>query len=338
MNFGLVGLGNIGIRHAGLITKLGKLVSVCDIHPETVAQGTKQYGCKGFTSLQDMLTNVPEIEVIVVCSPNYLHAQHTLLALSKGKHVLCEKPMALNNEDCISMLKAAKENNRYLQVVKQNRFNPQVSFVKSLLDSNALGKVYSVSMQGFWNRPPDYYLQNGWRGNGDTDGGILFTQFSHFIDILIWYFGYAKVLDARGANLAHTQCSNFEDTILATLGLGDSILCSTHFSTCAYGSNMEGSLSILAEKGSLRIGGKYLDAMEYLRVEGGLEQNIAALSFGEGLPGAERPKEKNHESVYKVFMDAVLAGSPLDCSLTESMQTIQLIEEINKRVKQGAAT
>ena len=187
LSFAVIGCGKIGARHAEHIYRMANLASVCDTDEQKAKQVADQYSVPTFLSIEDLLQqHLPD--VVAVCTPNGLHAKHTIQALKAGCHVVCEKPMAIKAEDCLQMMEAAGAAKKQLFIVKQNRFNEAVVAVKELLDKNKLGKIYSFQINGFWNRGDDYY-RNSWHGTKDMDGGTLFTQFSHFIDILYWLLG-----------------------------------------------------------------------------------------------------------------------------------------------------
>ncbi len=162
----------------------------------------EKYGAKSYNRIEDLLAKEKDIQVIAICSPNGLHAEHTIQALNAGFHVLCEKPMALTSAECGEMMKAAERANKRLFAIKQNRFNPPVAAVKKLIDEGRLGKIYSIQLSCFWNRNADYY-ENSWKGTMALDGGTLYTQFSHFIDLLYWMVGDIKEVQAMTANFAH---------------------------------------------------------------------------------------------------------------------------------------
>jgi UDP-N-acetyl-2-amino-2-deoxyglucuronate dehydrogenase len=191
VKFGIIGCGRIAQRHAEHISKRGKLAVVCDVDKEKADKMANQYQAKAFYSLEEMLKSGVEVDVFSICSPNGLHAQHAISALNAGYHVLCEKPMALSVYDCGEMIKAAERMNKRLFAIKQNRFNPPVEAIKKMIDEGKLGKIHSIQLSCFWNRNPDYY-QNSWKGTLKLDGGTLYTQFSHFIDLLYWIVGDVK--------------------------------------------------------------------------------------------------------------------------------------------------
>jgi len=216
LNFAIIGCGRIAQRHAEHINNNGKLVAVCDIVKEKADVLAEKYGAKSYTDIHQLLQQNPELNVVTICTPNGLHAQHSIAALKAGFHVLCEKPMALSVQDCGDMINAAERANRRLFIVKQNRFNPPVAAVKKILDDGRLGNIYSVQLNCFWNRNNAYY-QNSWKGTKALDGGTLFTQFSHFIDLLYWLIGDIKEVKSFIDNYHHKGMIEFEDTGMAIL-------------------------------------------------------------------------------------------------------------------------
>jgi predicted dehydrogenase len=186
LKFAIVGCGRIAQRHAEHILNNGQLVACCDNVREKADDFAKKFNCKAYHSIEDLLhSEKNNLDVVSICSPNGLHAQHSISSLNAGLNVLCEKPMAINVYDCGEMIKAAEKANKRLFLIKQNRFNPPVAAVKQAIDEGKLGKIFSVQLSCFWNRNDDYY-NNSWKGTIDLDGGTLYTQFSHFIDLLYW--------------------------------------------------------------------------------------------------------------------------------------------------------
>ena len=196
IKFGIIGCGRIGNRHAEHINKFGKLIAVCDIDKTSVDLILK-YNCNKYNKIDDLL-NEKEIDVISICTPNGLHATHSIKSLNSGFHVLCEKPMALTTKDCGEMIKASEDNNKRLFIVKQNRFNPPIMELK-IIDNNLLGNIISCQLSCFWNRNNDYY-KNSWKGTKLMDGGTLFTQFSHFIDLLYYLIGDVEKVNGFSDN------------------------------------------------------------------------------------------------------------------------------------------
>lgn len=254
VGFSIVGCGSIGNRHADLIIRLDNLIAVCDTDEKALtAFGEKHPDVRLYTSIDELLIKDNQSQVINICTPNGLHAKHTIKALEMGKHVVCEKPMALSVIDCREMIETAETMKRHLFIVKQNRYNPPVQMLKELIVQGRLGKIYEAQLNCFWNRNDRYYNESSWKGTKDLDGGILFTQFSHFIDLLLWLIGDIKSVRAKSANFKHNNVIEFEDTIVALLEFESDILATLNCTINSYQKNMEGSITIIAENGTVKI-------------------------------------------------------------------------------------
>jgi UDP-N-acetyl-2-amino-2-deoxyglucuronate dehydrogenase len=323
----IIGCGRIGVRHAEQICRFATLSAVCDIIPAKADELGNAYHAKIYYSLDDLLHNEKDTDVISVCTPNGLHATHCIQSLAAKKNVLCEKPLCINVADGKKMIEAALANNKKLFVVKQNRYNPPVVFVKELLNTNALGKIFSFQLNCFWNRPAEYY--NNWKGTKDLDGGTLFTQFSHFIDLLYWYFGDASAVQSIKKNYQHPNIA-FEDSGIVLFEMQSGITGAMNYSVNSYQQNMEGSLTILAEKGSLKIGGQYLNELEYFNVENipvpKLEKSNSANVYG-----FYQGSMSNHDKVYQNLLLALDNDAHQFASAEEGLKTVEMIEKIYKQ-------
>ncbi len=328
IKFGIIGCGRIAQRHAEHINKKGKLLAVCDIEKEKADAMAGKYNAVAYYSVEDMLRESEGIDVVSVCSPNGLHAKHAIAALNSGFHVLCEKPMALSAYDCGEMIKAAERTNKRLFAIKQNRFNPPVEAVKKLLDEGKLGKIYSMQLSCFWNRNPDYY-HNSWKGTLRLDGGTLYTQFSHFIDLLYWMAGDVREVKAIMANYAHQGIIEFEDTGVVLLEFYSGAIATINYTVNSFRKNMEGSLTIFGEKGTVKIGGQYLNELEYQQIEGYTIEN---------LPEGNKPNNygnyqgsmSNHDKVYDNLIEVLQNNASISTSSFEGLKTVEIIEKIYK--------
>jgi len=327
--FLLVGCGRIGNRHAAIIVQQAILLAVCDIDEIKAAAVAAMYSVPAFTTYKEMLQAFPQATAVAICTPNGLHASQTIAALNNGMHVLCEKPMALTTADCNAMLQAATNNKKHLFVVKQNRYNPPVAAVKKLLEENRLGKILSIQLSCFWNRNNDYY-RNSWKGTKDMDGGTLFTQFSHFIDLLYWMFGDVQMIQAIIGNSHHKGVIDFEDNGMVTLAFNNGIIGTINYTVNAYQKNMEGSLSIFGEKGTVKIGGQYLNELEYQSIE---DYTIAALPKGNTANhyGDYQGSMSNHGEVYEQVIATLLQSNEAATTNSfEALKTVEIIERIYK--------
>lgn len=326
ISFALVGAGHIGQRHAAQIARCGTLTAVADILPEKAQRLAGPYGARSYPSLEALL-EAGSPDVVVVCTPNYLHAPQSMLALQAGAHVLCEKPMCLTTPEARGMIGAAEKAGRHLFIVKQNRFNPPVQLLHQMINEGRLGRLHSFQVNAIWNRPPDYYRSSDWHGKRFKDGGILFTQFSHFIDLLPWLFGPLATVDAYRDNYGLPELLESEDTGVAILRMTSGTIGTLQYTVSAYSANVEGSLLVLGEKGTIRIGGQYLNELDYFRVEG-METPTLPLGRPSNDYGFYKGSMSNHDKVYNELIKA-LAGEPYDLpSATEAARTVALIEMI----------
>ncbi|HQQ96785.1 MAG TPA: Gfo/Idh/MocA family oxidoreductase [Cyclobacteriaceae bacterium] len=326
LRFGLIGCGRIAQRHAQHIRNVGVLTAVCDIVPERADLLSKEYGANAYTSVDSMLSKERGIDVISVCSPNGLHAEHTIKALNSGFHVLCEKPLSISVHDCGEMIKAAENMNKRLFAIKQNRFNPPVSAVKRAIDEGRLGKIYSVQLSCFWNRNMQYY-KDSWKGTLALDGGTLYTQFSHFVDLLYWMVGDVRKVNAYGANYAHQGIIEFEDTGVVILEFFSGALGTINYTVNSYKNNMEGSLTIFAEKGTVKIGGQYLNELEYQNIEGFRIENLPEGNKANNY-GDYQGSMSNHDKVYENVVSVLTQNASISASSFEGLKTVEIIDKI----------
>jgi UDP-N-acetyl-2-amino-2-deoxyglucuronate dehydrogenase len=329
--FGIVGCGRIAQRHAEHIVNVGLLSAVCDTDISKAKALGEKYNIPWYGTLDEMLLANPDLDVVSICTPNGLHAAHSIQALKAGKHVLCEKPMALSVKDCSAMIHAAERANKRLFIVKQNRFNPPVMAVKDLIDDGKLGNIYSVQLNCFWNRNPDYY-KNSWKGTKDLDGGTLYTQFSHFIDLLYWFMGDVESLAAHTGNFDHKGLIEFEDTGVVILKFLSGAIGTINYTVNAFKKNMEGSLTIFAEKGTVKIGGQYLNELEYQSLEAEPISNLPP-----GNPpnnyGQYFGSMSNHDKVYQNLVSVLSGQGAIATSGMEGLKTVEIIEKIYQSAK-----
>ena len=331
IKFAIVGCGRIAQRHAEHISKRGQLVAVCDVIEDKAKQLATTYGAKAYASYTEMLAKETSIDVIAVCSPNGLHAQHAIEGLKSGFHVLCEKPMGLSVNECGEMIQAAEKSNKRLFAIKQNRYNPPVAAVKEIIDAGKLGKILSIQLSCFWNRNTDYYA-NSWKGTKDLDGGTLFTQFSHFIDLLYWLIGDVQEVAAYIGNFAHDGIIEFEDTGVVILKFTNGAIGTVNYTVNSFDKNMEGSLTIFGEKGTVKIGGQYLNELEYQQIQDYRIENLPEGNKANNY-GNYSGSMSNHDKVYDNLLDVLTHNAPITTSSYEGMKTVEIIEKIYRAAK-----
>ena len=323
LNFAIIGCGRIAQKHAQEINKIGKIVAVYDSDLQKGEAFAMQFHTKSYASLEDMLSLELSIELVSICSPNYMHKEHVIKCISAGKDVLCEKPMAINTADAIEMIEFAKAKKTKLFVVKSTRYHSNIKKLKELIDNDALGKIYSFHLNFVWNRP-ERYFENTWKGSLEKDGGILFTQFSHYIDTLVWLLGEVDNFSGFRSNQSKKKIE-FEDSGAFALKMKSGAIGTLHYSINAFEKNQEVSLNIVAENATITIGGEYMNDIIYQKPES-LFQNIKKED------GISNHNSSNHDLIYNAFIKAV---NGIDSDIpdgSEGIKSIELIEKIYKTI------
>jgi UDP-N-acetyl-2-amino-2-deoxyglucuronate dehydrogenase len=258
----LVGCGRISERHFDAIENNPHLtlVGVCDDLPERARLAGEKMSVPAFTNYTTMLAEVPA-DVVAICTPSGLHPRHGIIAAERGLHVICEKPMATRLEEADALVRACDEAGVYLFVVKQNRLNPAIQLLKRSIDQGRFGRIYLANTTVRWNRPQSYYDMAPWRGTWEFDGGAFMNQASHYVDMIQWLVGPVTAVTAKTATLARRIES--EDTGIALVRFRSGALGVIEVTMLAYPRNMEGSIAILGEKGSVKVGGTALNRIEH---------------------------------------------------------------------------
>ncbi|HEY6503081.1 MAG TPA: Gfo/Idh/MocA family oxidoreductase [Chitinophagaceae bacterium] len=328
LRFAIIGCGKIAPRHAAEAVKHGRLTAVCDIIKEKADTVASAFNSRPYYSVNDLLEK-ETIDVVAVCTPNGLHAEHSVKALRAGTHVLCEKPLSTATADALKMIEAAKENRKKLFVVKSTRYNPALAALKNAIDGNKLGAIYSFQLNCFWNRPAAYYA-GSWKGDLALDGGTLFTQFSHYIDALLWLLGDMRSVSGIRKNFAHKGIIDFEDSGVAAMEMVNGVIGGINWSVNTFQKNMEVSLSIIAEKGSIEIGGEYMNNITY-QLTDGLDLNVLDTGLANDY-GFYKGSMSNHDKVYDNLVKALVNDDHPFTSAADGLKTVETIERIYKSV------
>lgn len=303
-NFAVVGCGNIGKRHCSILKNMqeAELVAVYDAVKERADNFAQEFNVKAYYDYAELLAN-NEIDFVNICVPSGLHAEQCIKAAAAGKHIICEKPMALSVEDCDKMIEAAAKNNVKIFVVKQNRYNEPVQKLKEAIDKGKMGKIYLLTANILWNRNEEYYKEASWRGTQALDGGALMNQSSHFVDLLNWLGGNVKSVYAKMDTISHDI--ETDDTGIVILKFENGSLGNIIYTTCVYDKNMEGSITILGTKGTVKIGGQYLNKIEHWNVEGipkpEIVEQINPNLYSGGYQGSAASHDKFFQNVIDVM-------------------------------------
>jgi UDP-N-acetyl-2-amino-2-deoxyglucuronate dehydrogenase len=255
IRFGLVGCGRIAINHFDALrthSDRAELAAVCDNDPSRLAAAEKYTGARSYNDYRELILN-PEIDVVVLATPSGQHARQTIDAAAAGKHVVTEKPMATRWQDGLRMVEACDNAGIYLFVVKQNRRNATLQLLKNAIKKKRFGRIYMVNINVFWSRPQEYYDRDAWRGTWEFDGGALMNQASHYVDLVDWLIGPVESVQCYTATLARDI--EVEDTAVVGVRWRSGALGSVNVTMLTYPKNLEGSITIFGEKGTVRIGG-----------------------------------------------------------------------------------
>jgi predicted dehydrogenase len=330
VKFAVVGCGHIGKRHAEMITRNpeAELVALCDILPADQVN-ISHFGVPLYTSMAEMLSMHPEIEIVNVATPNGFHCAHALEALESRRHVVIEKPLALSKADAEKVIFKSLQVHRQVFAVMQNRYSPPSVWIKEMVGSGKLGKIYMVQLNCYWNRDDRYYKPSSWHGNKELDGGTLFTQFSHFIDILYWLFGDIQNIKSRFYDFNHTELTEFEDSGFVTFDFLNGGSGALNFSTAVWDRNLESSMTIIAENGAVKIGGQYMDKVEYCHVKDYEMPELAPTNPGNDY-GAYKGSAQNHNFVIDNVVDVLNNRATITTNALEGLKVVEIIERIYK--------
>lgn len=329
VRFAVVGAGHIGKRHASMVRHNveSELVALCDIKPKEEL-GLEEYEDVPFyNQLEDMLKNGPDFDVLCICTPNGLHAQHACMALDYERHIVCEKPLALTKADAEKVLFKALQVSRLVFAVMQNRYSPPSEWLKDLVESNTLGDIYMVQLNCYWNRDDRYYLKSDWKGTNELDGGTLFTQFSHFIDIMYWLFGDITDIQAKFNDFRHQDTTEFEDSGFVNFKFINGGMGALNYSTAVWDTNMESSITIIGEKGSVKVGGQYMNKVEYCHIRDYVMPELAPSNPPNDY-GPYKGSAANHHYITQNVVDTLKGRTTITTNALEGLKVVEIIERI----------
>lgn len=328
IRFAIIGCGRIFNRHYNAIRTQpdAQIILLCDPDAKKVQALAKKHNVPFETGYANVLKN-KNIDAVDICSPSGMHAKQGIMALKLGKHVLVEKPMAINSLDAEKMIKTARKYKQKLCVVLQNRYNTPMQELKKVVEEGKLGKIHLANVRVWWYRPQSYYADS-WHGTKNMDGGILMNQAIHHIDALVWLLGLPKSVYCKTGTFAHRI--ETEDTALAILTYPNA-LASIEATTSAWPRNLEGSIALFGEKGSIKIGGPALNKKEIWEIKG---EPIPHLTSGK----AKNPEDvygSSHEHVLRDFIDSIIKNREPKTNGLEGIKSLQVVEALCKSAKKN---
>jgi len=335
IRFAIVGSGRIGRRHASMVRLNAscELIAMVDIDHSIHQELEEEFKVPVFSTSQKLYDSNLEFDVVNVCTPNYLHSQQGIEALKAKKHIVVEKPLALSKKDAEELIHHSLVSNKRVFCVMQNRYSPPAQWLKQVVDEGLLGDIYMVMVNCFWNRDSDYY-QGGdphyWKGKLEKDGGTLFTQFSHFLDTMYWLFGDIKNIKATFNDFNHQDTTEFEDSGQVLFDFVNGGSGSLNYSTSVFGQNMESSISIIGEKGSIKVGGQYMNEIEYCHIK-----DYEAPDLEDTLPPNDYGKYKgsaaNHQFVIQNVVETLENKNVVSTNSLEGLKVVEIIENIYRQ-------
>jgi predicted dehydrogenase len=305
-------------------------MSVCDVDKDKLQKAVKITHAIPYRDSKRMLIEMKgKMDLVVIATPNFLHHSQALEALNNGYDVLIEKPVAFSEKETVEIARVAKENKKQAYAVLQVRYNPAVQFLKKVVEKKLLGKIRLINLTLLWQRPQEYFKT--WRGSKILSGGILYEIGVHYLDILQWVFGKPRVLSANTFKLKNKK-STAEDTVFSTLKFGKDVLGNIEITTAAEPHNLECSISVLGEKGFLKIGGVALNKIEAIEID----KNVRGKSLIRNLKNEKQPystrkannygnyigSSPNHPVLYKELIEG------RGISVLEAAKSIRLIESV----------
>lgn len=326
--FAVIGMGHIGKRHAQMIKNNpdAELIAAVDVNLALKEEIESQFACQFFNSVEELMASDLKIDVINVCTPNGYHAEHAIKALDRNCHVVVEKPMGLTKAACEQVIYKSLQAHKHVFCVMQNRYSPPSAWLKQVLTEERLGKIFMAQINCYWNRDERYYKKGGWKGTLDLDGGPLFTQFSHFLDIMYWLLGDIQDIQARFENFNHAY-TPFEDSGSVNFKFINGGIGVLNYSTSMWDKNLESSITIIGEKGSIKVGGQYMDKVEYCHIE-----NYTMPELPPSNPpndyGAYKGSAANHHYVIENVVDTLKGKTSATTNALEGLKVVEIIERI----------
>lgn len=336
ITFGVIGFGHIGKKHAIMVAgnEHAVLKAIVDSDEEKRAIAAETYPeAEVFESIEALIAAGLKLDVVNICTPNGYHAKQAIKMLEQRSHVVIEKPMGLTRQECEEVIFKSLQVSRQVFCVKQNRYSPSSKWLKTIIEEGRLGRINMVQLSCYWNRDARYYKPGGWKGTKDVDGGVLFTQFSHFIDIMYWLFGDIQNIVAMSTNFSHKDATEFDDTGLVQFEFVNGGFGSVNYSTSIWDKNFESSIIVIGEKGTVKVSGQYMDQVAYCHIDDyempELDPPNPPNDYGDYKGSAA-----NHHYVIQNVIDVLTGKSEISTNALEGMKVVEMIERIHRKQRQ----
>jgi UDP-N-acetyl-2-amino-2-deoxyglucuronate dehydrogenase len=329
IKFAIIGFGHIGRRHATIANEYpgAEVIAVVDVNESAKEHELFPKGAHFFDSIEEFISAKIPADVVNIATPNGFHCPYALKILEEGYHVVIEKPMGLTKAECEAVIFKSLQMSKQVFVVKQNRYSPPSKWMKEIVRSETIGEVLTVQVNCYWNRDDRYYKSGGWKGTLALDGGTLFTQFSHFIDIMYWVFGDVKNIKATFADFNHADTTEFEDSGLVNFEFVNGGLGCINFSTSVWDTNMESSITVVGTKGSFKVGGQYMNEVEYCHIENYTMPELPPTNAPNDY-GPFKGSAANHHFVIENVVETLNGRDTITANALEGLKVVDIIERI----------
>ena len=323
MKYALIGCGRISPNHiaAAQNNKL-ELVAICDTDPACMEDKVRKFkldeSVKRYTDYQEMIEK-EKPELVAICTESGKHAQIALFCIEHGCNCIIEKPIALSIADADAIISASIKHHVKVSACHQNRFNKSVQIIREAIDMNRFGRLFYGTAHIRWCRNHEYYDRASWRGTWEQDGGALMNQCIHNIDLLRWMMG-GEIEEVVGIALIKFKNGSY--------GIVEG-------TTDIYPSNLEETLYIFGEKGTVKAGGQSVNVIEEWR-------------FSDLLDDPEQVKQKFHENppnvygyghtpLYADVINAITQDRQPYVTAMDGKRALELVLAIYKSAAQGGS-
>ncbi|MBK7529604.1 Gfo/Idh/MocA family oxidoreductase [Piscinibacter sp.] len=332
LRLALVGCGRIAQNHFAALKQHAsrvELVAVCDNQPAALEKAVALTGAAGFASLDALLAG-SDADLVVLCTPSGLHPRQAIRVAQAGRHVLSEKPMATKWDEGVAMVRACRDANVKLFVVKQNRLNGTLQLVKRAVEQGRFGRMAMVTVNVFWTRPQSYYDDAPWRGRWDMDGGAFMNQASHYVDMVDWLVGPVDNVHAYTATLARDI--EAEDTGVMSLRLRSGALASVNVTMLTHKKNFEGSITLLGERGTVRVGGVAVNKIEHWEFDTPHEDDAKVASASYGVESVYGP---GHPLYYDNVINTLRGEAHAEVDGYEGLRSLEVLIAAYRSARDG---
>lgn len=336
MKYALIGCGRISANHIAA-AKANRLefVGICDINKEMLQDKVSRFDLEEVYQYVDYhkMLEKERPELVAIATESGKHAAIALDCIEAGCNVIIEKPIALTLAEADAVIKAAKEKGVKVCANHQNRFNKSIQKIRDAVEKERFGRMFYGTAHIRWCRDENYYMQAKWRGTWEQDGGALMNQCIHNIDLLRWMMG-DEVEEVIGMTdrLNHPYIEA-EDLGIALVKFKNGAYGVIEGTTDLYPKNLEETLYLFGENGTVKVGGQSVNKIEEWRFADSLEKPEDVIAeFGENPPNVYG---FGHTPLYADVIDAIQCDREPYVNGEAGRRALELVLAIYKSAAEG---